>query len=231
MFHSVKRRWKLLAPFIGIVSLSAYDVEVRVPALDAHYLPIIQSLWEKCPSSMKIEVIKNTTFWEKITGSGGPKIQPYSSLLQKIPWQLGSFVFNGSMCSYLAIAYFFYRVYRVVTKINSFLSWWNGTSQETTLIEDVERMFVRTVKKDSFYDAKAELFYEECVLLEAYLYIEETLSSLHIKWMFPYSNVLEKQKIKNILASLKMISSRSKNHSYNPTRIILPNERECATLI
>lgn len=231
MFHFAKSSGLkiVLTLLLNSFTLLAYDIEVRVPTLDQHYVTIIQELWKKCPSSMKIEVIKNSTFWEKITGKSISKISLTSSLLDKVPWKLSTFFLSGSVCSYCAIAYFFYRVYCVVTKINTFLSWWNGNSQETTLIEDVERMFVRTVKEENF-NSKTELFNEECLILEAYLYIEKRLSLLHIRWMFPYSNDLEIYKIKEMLTALKTISDYSRNHSYSTTRMILPNEKESATL-
>jgi len=217
---------------------TSYDVEVRIPALDQQQIQLLCSMWQQCSGNMKIEVIRNASFWQRIRQHTSDTTQNFS--VRTLSWSTTKFLFNGSVFSYLTVFYFIYRVYNLVNKLNNFIQWWNSSSSETALIQDVERMFLRTVKIKKEQNNPANIrslsvlskkFQASCtenkMLLSTYLIINEFLESSHIRWLFPYNTDLKRESIQITMALLTTLEEKSYQ---SESRFILPNDEDSGTL-
>jgi hypothetical protein len=233
MLPLVRLYWKSLICVIHtffLIQATLYDVEVRIPSFDETQIQLLHTMWQQCPGNMKIEVIRNASFWQRITQQNTNSFDSASSL----SWTTIKFFFNGSLFSYLTIFYFIYRVYNVITKLHSFITWFTTTSNETALIQDVEHMFLKTVTTKKLnphtrlpLDTTKD-FCKTCkeykTLLYCYIHLNESLESLHIRWLFPYSKALERKNIQKIIVLLETLEEKN---SYFHS----PNDRECDRLI
>lgn len=140
---------RVLNSFFIVFSLYSYDIELRIPDVSDEHLNYIQQLNISYPGkTMKIEVIPETTFFEKIknslTGNKNTELKGQGDLFstKKVALYFIKSCFGVTAVSYFSIAYVVYRAYKIAQKISLWFKE-DNTQEETNTMNDIERMLFK----------------------------------------------------------------------------------------
>ena len=135
--------------FLFFVSiLTAHDIELRIPELSDQHLQYLKELGQQYPGkTMKIEVLPETTFFEKIknslagNGNSESKGQGDGFSTKSAVFYFIKSCFGASAVSYFSIAYIIYRAYKIAKKISLWFK--EDDKEESDTMSDIERMLSR----------------------------------------------------------------------------------------
>ena len=142
--------------FVSIVT--AHDIELRIPELSDQHLQYLKELGQQYPGkTMKIEVLPETTFFEKIknslagNGNSESKGQGDGFSTKSAVFYFIKSCFGASAVSYFSIAYIIYRAYKIAKKISLWFK--EDDKEESDTMSDIERMLSinRTFKLSKSY--------------------------------------------------------------------------------
>lgn len=129
-----------------------------------------------------------------------------SLTLQNVLLKGATTIFGATALSYSFIAYFIYRVYQLVAKINSWLSW-NTEAHHHNMIEEAKMYLHRTLdeqtsikrtrSQDPYYICLQEIKREE-KLLRLYVQLNTFLKKYRLRALFAYDPEKE-QHIEHVL--------------------------------
>ncbi len=132
--------------FVSIVT--AHDIELRIPELSDQHLQYLKELGQQYPGkTMKIEVLPETTFFEKIknslagNGNSESKGQGDGFSTKSAVFYFIKSCFGASAVSYFSIAYIIYRAYKIAKKISLWFK--EDDKEESDTMSDIERMLSR----------------------------------------------------------------------------------------
>jgi len=172
------------------------DIQIIVKDPDKKTLDLIRFFQENLPDK-QIEIQSGPTdsLWQKtIKGLSGGVSNTTSGIKRSkstIAF-LFKFFIGGSTFSYLTVLYLLYRVYRIIKKINGFMSWWGGSDDEGgDVIQEIDRMFFRSragSKRKAYLDFQNNLKSDYQALL-SYKKLDQLLRKWHIRNLFPYSKL------------------------------------------
>lgn len=164
---------RVLNSFFIVFSLYSYDIELRIPDVSDEHLNYIQQLNISYPGkTMKIEVIPETTFFEKIknslTGNENTELKGQGDLFstKKVALYFIKSCFGVTAVSYFSVAYVIYRAYKIAQKIKLWFKE-DDNQEETNTMDDIERMLFK--KKSYLLSPSDEKWLSYYVRLNAYL--------------------------------------------------------------
>lgn len=157
---------------LSFTPLLAHDVELRFPNFSHDTIEYIKTVAKGYPGkSIKIEVIPETTFFEKIkntitsSDNFNKRGQGDSFLSKDTLFFLLKGCFGASTVSYISIAYIIYRAYTIAKKINAWFVVEN--EDQDNPMNDIERMLFKNKSlKISDLDEKWISYY---ITLNTYL--------------------------------------------------------------
>lgn len=129
----------------------------------------------------------------------------HSISLQNIALKGLASLFGATVLSYTFIAYFIYRVYRLLAKISSWLAW-NDHVQEHDMVEEAKQYLARTALEQSLLNealvtrsglvarkVSRKEIQEQKQLLEQYLALTNILKKYKLRALFAYDQTKEDQ--------------------------------------
>ena len=179
---------RVLSVLLFSVTLQCHDIELRIPDLSETNIDHIKKLGQNYPGkTMKIEVIPETTFFEKIkrniTGENGSKSKGEGGSVSS----RAAFMYFIKSCfgttavSYFSIAYVIYRAYKIAKKINL---WFKEDEEEKDDMNTIERMLFKNKK---YKLSNIEMFY-----LNTYITLHKQLRLCGLRNYFSVNKKLDK---------------------------------------
>ncbi len=179
---------------VGFVTAQAADhVEIYLKDLQKGDGWFIEQAWQKykpTPVFVRIDgtipeeyavIIPKQTLFESVFGISTKTDYTNSTAFspKETAWWVVKFCFGGGALSYFTIAYFIYRIYRIARKLYTIVGWVNGSTEEESTLEVVERMLF---KKKSL--EKPTITEHEKFLLKIYHKLNKLLIVLGIRDYF-----------------------------------------------
>jgi hypothetical protein len=190
---------KSFLPLLPLILYADPTIEIRIPDLSPQYQKALMEIWTQnqnhhiridiiSDQSFKVEIMQQVSIMSTIFNS----VKKTGTLLtnsKNLFFWLAHISFGGGVLSYVTLLYFIYRAYRIATKLYDIyhLIIHNNKDEKEDTLEIVDKMFFRSLNRSESIIQNNEL-----QILQQYYILSNSLKKLHIRFLFPYNEELEK---------------------------------------